>query len=65
MERCTAESEVVLWLREVFKTAGEKYREKYNIIPNDKLLGILMHAQVCIFVFISTVYIFLFYERGV
>ena len=43
-------------MREVFKTVGEKYREKYNIIPNDKLLGILMHAQVCICICIYCLY---------
>ena len=47
VERCTAEGEVVLWLREVFKTAGEKYKEKYNIKPDPKMLHILMHARVC------------------
>ena len=46
VERCTAEGEVVLWLREVFKTAAEKYKAKYNIEPDQKLLPILMHARV-------------------
>ena len=46
VERCTAEGEVVLWLREVFKTAAKKYKDKYNIEPEPKMLHVLMHARV-------------------